>query len=277
MSIYYEVYEHLIINDTEKYVEERDLTVGRLCSLGAYILNDCARIGNLQVIADGAEYHFSGKMMTQAYHEAITAAGKAGNLEIIWDYGYWSPAYMEDPGPSSMIEHLDEIIKEDPNALEGLFYSAYYNADGDSGAGFTVAYGKKNGMMYMGTIPYVAVESIPNGDWYTPDTAVVYDSYDTDIKDFSRIKAVCREMTKYSQNDSLNLSDDNFCFALNNLRIQNDAELKMFIQLYAQLIELTDGECSLIGELADISEPDVKMLRFDVEADGTYTLELANI
>lgn len=253
------------------------MTVERLCALGAYILNDRGSVGNLRVIADGAEYHFSGKKLTQAYHEAITAAGKAVNLEIIWNYGYYWPGFTDDPGPFSMMEHLDEMLKEDPNALEGLFYSAYNNADCGDGAGVTVAYGKKNGMMYTGEIPYMAVESIPDGDWYTPLNAVAFDSYNTEIKDFTQIEAVCREMTKFSQDDTLDNSDDGFVFDLNNLRIKDDTELKTFIQLYAQLMKLTNGECGLIGELADISGPDVKMLRFDVEADGTYTLELTNI
>ena len=112
MSVNYEIYEHLIIKDTEKYVEEQEVTVERLCALGAYILNNRGSVGNLRVIADGAEYHFSGKTLTQAYHEAITAADKAANLEIIWDYGYYWPDFMDDPGPFTMMEHLDEMQKE---------------------------------------------------------------------------------------------------------------------------------------------------------------------
>ena len=49
------------------------------------------------------------------------------------------------------------------------------------------------------------------------------------------------------------------------------------MEQYAKLIDLTDGECGLIGDLADISGPDVKMLYFDVEADGTFTLKMAAI
>ena len=49
------------------------------------------------------------------------------------------------------------------------------------------------------------------------------------------------------------------------------------MQLFAKLIDLTDGECGLIGELVDISGPDAKILHFDVEATGEYTLEIAAV
>jgi glutamine synthetase len=96
-------------------------------------------------------------------------------------------------------------------------------------------------------------------------------------KNIANIEAICRQLMQFSEADSLDVSEDYFSFALNNLRIKDDAQLKLFMQLYAQLIELTDGECSLIGELADISVPDVRMVRFDVEANGTYTLEMAAV
>ena len=139
------------------------------------------------------------------------------------------------------------------------------------------AYGKKNGIMHTGPLTYKAVEVIPCGEWYTPQTAVVCDLDDTAEKNIANIEAICRQLMQFSEADSLDVSEDYFSFALNNLRIKDDAQLKLFMQLYAQLIELTDGECSLIGELADISVPDVRMIRFDVEANGTYTLEMAAI
>ena len=73
------------------------------------------------------------------------------------------------------------------------------------------------------------------------------------------------------------MTDKLFSFALNNLRIKNDDEMKTFLQLFVQLIRLTDGECSLIGELADLSAPNVVCSRFDVDASGAYTLEIAAI
>jgi hypothetical protein len=44
----------------------------------------------------------------------------------------------------------------------------------------------------------------------------------------------------------LDASDDYFSFALNDLPIKDNAQLKLFMQLYAHLIELTDGECTIV-------------------------------
>lgn len=279
MSVYYEVYEHLILEDAERQDYELSMTLSRLSLLGAWILNGRGSVGKLRVIADGAEHSFSGRMMTQDYHEALIAAAKAKTVEIIWDYGYFHSVSEADPGPLSMMEYLDGLLKEEPEALDGLFYSAYHNADCDTSAGKVVAYGKKDGILYTGELPFVKVDSIPDGDWYTPLTAVVCEPDDTDGLDLGAIEGLCREMGKFSQEDSLDVSTETgeLSFFLNNLRIKNDAELKDFMQLCAKLIDLTDGECCLIGELADISAPDVKMLRFDVEADGVYTLEIAAV
>ena len=277
MSVYYEIFEHLVIEDTEKHYYERDLTISRLALLGARILCNRGSVGKLRVIADGVEHTFSGNVMTQGYHEALNGASQAKTLEIIWDYGYSTSAMEAEPGPFAMMEHLNSMLKEDPDFMDGLFYSAYNNADCSDGAGVVAAYGKKNGVMHTGLLPYKTVEGIPSGEWYTPQTAVVCDLDDTTGKDIAKIEAICRQLMQFSEADSLDASDDHFSFALNNLRIKDDAQMKLFMQLYAQLIELTDGECSLIGELADISVPDVRMIRFDVEANGTYTLEMASV
>ena len=277
MSVYYEVFEHLAIEDTEKHYYEKDLTISRLALLGAWILCNRGSVGKLRVIADGVEYTFSGNVMTQGYHEVLNAASQAKILEIVWDYGYSTSAMETEPGPFAMMEHLSSMLKENPDFMDGLFYCAYNNADCSDGAGVVAAYGKKNGIMHTGPLTYKAVEVIPCGEWYTPQTAVVCDLDDTAEKNIAKIEAICRQLMQFSEADSLDVSEDYFSFALNNLRIKDDAQLKLFMQLYAQLIELTDGECSLIGELADISAPDVRMIRFDVEANGTYTLEMAAI
>ena len=261
MSVYYEIFEHLVIEDTEKHYYERDLTISRLALLGARILCNRGSVGKLRVIADGVEHTFSGNVMTQGYHEALNGASQAKTLEIIWDYGYSTSAMEAEPGPFAMMEHLNSMLKEDPDFMDGLFYCAYNNADCSDGAGVVAAYGKKNGIMHTGPLTYKAVEVIPCGEWYTPQTAVVCDLDDTAEKNIANIEAICRQLMQFSEADSLDVSEDYFSFALNNLRIKDDAQLKLFMQLYAQLIELTDGECSLIGELADISVPDVRMIQ----------------
>lgn len=83
------IFEHLVIEDTEKHYCETDLTVSRLALLGARILSDRGGVRKLRVIADGVEHTFSSNVMTQG------------------DHGYYTSALEADPGPFAMMEHLD--------------------------------------------------------------------------------------------------------------------------------------------------------------------------
>lgn len=58
------IFEHLVIEDTEKHYYETDLTVSRLALLGARILSDRGGVRKLRVIADGVEHTFSSNVMT---------------------------------------------------------------------------------------------------------------------------------------------------------------------------------------------------------------------
>lgn len=90
-------------------------------------------------------------------------------------------------------------------------------------------------------------------------------------------KEVCKKLCRFSEADTLEQGEGSISFYLNNLRIHNDRELKEFLRLFAELNELTDGECSLLGELVDCSGPDAKVLHFDVDADGNPILTVAQI
>lgn len=276
MSVYYEIKEHLVITDAAEYDYEVALVHGQLCLLGAWILQDRAHVSKLEIVVDGAEYGFSGDLMTQDYHKALKAMMNANSLEIISNYGYSVSALEVDPGPFPMMNHMEEMAKENPEMLEGIFYCACNHADCSDIAGVLVAYGKKEGKLYDGVVPFAEVDSITEGQWYTPLTAVVCDFEDLEGKDIPAIESVCRELMRFSEADSLDVSDDFFSFCLNNFRIKNDGELKEFMSLYAKFIDLTDGECSLIGELVDISGADAQVLHFDVEANGEYTMKLAS-
>jgi hypothetical protein len=192
--------------------------------------------------------------------------------------------------------YLDEEIKEDPGYLDGLFYCVYSNADCGNGAGTVYAYGKRNGFLYTGVVPFAEVDKIPDGDWYAPQTAIACEVDAQEGRDMAAIEDVCRQLCRFSQEaftkddadacDRLNkdygiisrqldVSKNSIAFYTNFLRIKNDDELKEVMKLVARLIDLTDGECGLIGELVDISGPDARVLHFDVEANGEYILKIA--
>lgn len=275
MSIYYTVKEHLVIEDTEKHSDIVDLTVNHLSLMGASLLMDCGNFSELTAIADGAEYVFSGSTVTENYHKLITAIRDASHIEIIASFGYWYYAFSVDPGPFAMVDRLQELAKNDPEQLTGMFYSMYNNADCDATAGTLIGFGEKNGQIYTGCMDLISVDCIPDGDWHTPLTALCFDSDDLEGKDCSAIVDVCTKLCAFSSKDELSYDDHSISFYLNNLQINSDAQLKAFMALTAELIDLTDGECSLIGELVDTHSPDARILHFDVEYNGSYTLKMA--
>ena len=298
MSIYYEICEHLIIEDTEKHNTELCNIHYRLSLMAAWILQNRGAMGDLTVIADGEKFCFSRDILNSRYQEALNALYQAKSVEIIADYGCSVQAMETDPTPFELMRYLDEEIKEDPENLAGLFYCVYNNADCGSGAGNVCAYGRKNGVLYTGGVPFVKTDRIPDGNWYAPQTAIACEVEAQEGRDMAAIEDVCRQLCRFSQDaftkedeDALNrlaenygitsgqleVSKDAIAFYTNFLRVKNDAELKELMQLCAKLINLTDGECGLIGELVDISGPDAKILHFDIEATGEYTIEIATV
>lgn len=293
MSVYYEVYEHLIVRDTAKHSVEVDNIFYRLSLLAAWELQRRGNVGTVEITADSKKFRFEGNILSEDFREALDALRGAWSVEVSVNYGCSVNALEIDPTPFSLMEYLDNALVEDPCYLDGLFYCVYHNADCADSGGSLRAYGRKNSILYTGAVPFEAVDHIPDGDWYTPVTAVVCEVDAADGRDLTQIEAVCRQLQQFDctvkpadlpENSVLNplfktltRTGDSLCFTIDNLRLHNDAELKAFTALYAKLIDLTGGQCSLIGEMADISQPDVKLLHFDVEADGKCTMKLAAV
>jgi hypothetical protein len=279
VSIYYEILEHLVIEDTEKHhVELSDIRY-RLSLMAAWVLQRRGSVGELTIIADGETFSFKNDILNSRYQVALDALYKAKSVEVISSIGCSTRAMEADPTPFELMQYLEEEMKENQDYLDGLFYCVFLNADCSDSAGNLCAYGKKGNILYTGEVPFVEVERIPDGHWTTPLTAVVCELDETEGLDLSAIETVCRELCQFSEDNILENPSPwiPFRYNMQNLHIQNDEQMKAFIKLYAKLIELTDGECGLIGELVDISDPDAKLLHFDVEANGEYTLQIAAV
>lgn len=139
MSVYYEVNEHLVINDTTKHFEIADIAISQLCLMGTWLLQNRGRFASLTAIADGVKFSFSGSIVTQDYHKLIDALHNAVNIELVSSYGYSYHSDTLDPGPFVMVDFLQELAANAPEELHGIFYSMYNNADCDSTAGALVA------------------------------------------------------------------------------------------------------------------------------------------
>ena len=297
MSVYYDIKEHLVIEDTEKHSLELGNIHYRLSLMAAWTLQHRGSVIDLTIVADGEKFNFTDDILNVQYQEALDALYKAKSSEIICDYGCSVRAKEAAPAPFELISYLDEEIKENQDYLDGLYYCVYANADCE-GAGMVCAYGKKNGVLYTGPVPFAVVDKIPDGDWYAPQTAIACEVEAEEGRDLVAIADICRQLCRFSQetftrnaedaksrlaenyvitSGQLDISENSVAFYTNFLRIKNDDELKELMRLYAKLIELTDGECGLIGELVDISCPDARILHFDVEANGEYTLQISAV
>lgn len=297
MSIYYEVCEHLVIEDAEKHRMVLSDMGYRLSLMAAWVLQHRGNMENLTINADGKKFSFAEDILNTRYQEALDVLSDAKTVELIAEYGVEVSACEIAPTPFGLLEELDAMIQEDPEYPEGMFYSFYYCADyNDAGALF--AYGRKNGVLYTGAVPFAETDHVPDGNWYAPQTAIACDVEAKEGRDMAAIGDVCCRLSRFSEeaftkedenapsrldeqygiaSHQVDISADHVAFYSNFLRIKNDAEMKELLGLYAQLIELTEGECSLIGELVDISGPDRKMLYFDVESDGSYTLQISAV
>lgn len=280
MSIHYDVKEHLIIKNTEEQEYPLSVYSHRLARIGGLMLEDCARFRKLVVITDDEKREFSGDTMTKDFHDIMRAINRADSVEIIADYDYYRYGLSAIcPYILDFADCLDEEIKESgTEILDGLFYSIYNNADCSDDAGAIVAYGEKNGTLYTGNVEGKNVDAIPDGVWYSPQTAVVYDPMEDGLKNIEKIEPICREMTKFSCYDELEVDEDGISFYLNNLELKNNSELTEFIGLCRNLLKATNGEAyaSELG-LTDLDSDDGRIAIIKINDDGTREIMIYTV
>jgi hypothetical protein len=269
----------------------------RLSLMAAWVLQRRGNIESLTIEADGKKFSFAEDILNTRYQEALDALCNAKTVEVIAEYGVEMTACESGPTPFGLLEELDAMVQENPEYPDGMFYSFYHHADYND-AGALYAYGRKNGVLYAGEVPFAETDHVPEGNWYAPQTAIACDVEAKEGRDIAAIGDMCNRLSRFSEeaftkedenalsrldeqygvtSHQVDISANHVAFCSNFLRIKNDAEMKEMLGLYAQLIELTDGECSLIGELVDISGPDRKVLHFDVESDGSYKLQISAV
>ncbi|MBR5500915.1 MAG: hypothetical protein IKV74_05250 [Clostridia bacterium] len=278
MSVNYVIREHLMIENTEHHSVAMDGMLSHLSLLEAWLLQERARVYRFVIHTDDKTYDCHCESMTKNYQDAMCAFADATKVEMILHYEYNYRVPEADPGPFDFIAYLQKTVENEPESLDGLFYSMYNNADCNEGEGIVCAYGKKDGVLYTGKIPFVPVSNIPAGQWYTTETSVGCDIDPRDGFDMQSVEQVCRALATYNEsNYTLHISKDEFSFYLNELSFETDAQLKHFIALCGQLKALLGEECFILGAVTEISGTDVKMLHFAVDESGAYTMELASV
>ena len=280
MSIYYDVKEHIIIKNTAEQDDSLSVYSHRLARIGALMLEDNARFKKLVAITDGKKREFSGNTMTKKFHDIMRAIGRADSVEIFADYGYHRYGLSAIcPKVLDFADYLDSTIKEfGVEGLDGLFYSLYNNADCSDDAGAVVAYGEKNGTLYTEMVEEKNIDILPDGVWYSPQTAVIYDPIENGLDNIEEIEPICREMTKFSCYDELEVNEDGISFYLNNLELHNNDEFVEFIGLCRKLLRATDGKAWAEElDLADLGGDDGKIVKIKINDDGTHEIVLCSV
>lgn len=88
-----------------------------------------------------------------------------------------------------MASCVEQLLREEPELAEDIFYSMYNEADCGTGGGLT-AYGKKDGKAYHGAIAFVPAALPEDGVWENHDTTIVFDDDLTDDMDIAAIEQI---------------------------------------------------------------------------------------
>jgi hypothetical protein len=153
MSVYYAIYEHLIIEDTDKHFVVRNSIHRRLSLLAAIDLQRQGCVGTLEITADGRTYRLQGDIFAGELRRAMDALHRGQSVEVIVNYGCTVGNSRDEPTPFALLGHLDSALKEDAAYLEGLFYCVY---TGDT----LYAYGKKDGTLYTGPVSGACIDPV---------------------------------------------------------------------------------------------------------------------
>lgn len=279
MSFIYDVKEHLTVKNAQW--SNADIPIGamrfQLSLLGALMLTDNAAITSLELTVDGEKHQFSGKEVTPALHTLLRAMEQGNNVDIVVQYWYrWSSNWdYLNVGPFAVTSCVGELLKEEPELAENIFYSMYNEADCDTG-GAMAAYGKRDGEIYQGSVAFVPAALPENGVWENHDTTIVFDDDLTDDMDIAAIEQIGHTFVqKFPDSASFIRDKDGVCLTVNDLTLRSKAEFETVIDLYSGLIRATNDKCGMIGEFVDLSGKDAALLTLDIQADGSYDLEIS--
>ena len=110
-----------------------------------------------------------------------------------------------------------------------------------------------------------------------PDAiAFVFDDDLTDDMDIAAIEQIGHTFVqKFPDSASFIRDKDGVCLTVNDLTLRSKAEFETVIDLYSGLIRATNDKCGMIGEFVDLSGKDAALLTLDIQADGSYDLEIS--
>ena len=277
MSIVYDMEEHMVLGKRSTDSEYYSILGGHIAMLGAMMLCRRIRFCSLHVSTDRGNYEFDGAGVTEELQKIADVTDCAERMDFSACYEY--TAYADDVvcelgSPEAICRYLQE---EDGDLPETVFYCLYSEADCDTTIGHLQAYGTWQGRKYSGEVEYADLQEIPDGfSWRTPQTAVTLEMDWTPDSDRAAVEKICRELCTLSEADTLEITDRNISFFLNNVLLKNRGDVQKYFALCDQLAELAEeGPCC---ETEFVSEGSVnpRILKADF-VDGDWKFRMTTV
>lgn len=286
MSIYYEIMEHLVVNDIpDPDIDcNKNTAVGimqyQLSLLGALMLQNEAKVGSMKLTADDRIYEFSGSCPDGTFKELMMAMSEAVNIDLSMDYEYTVYGMNElshEVGPV-LGGWMGDFDAED---AEGIFYTVWSLADCECGAGTLSAYGNHNGKLYSGPVEFESVESFQNGEWYA-DEDICAEGENLSPEIVSEVEAISRELStlSLSEYDERSVSGNDVSFYLNDVMLKSKENFEKLTMGYKKLAELVinNSDCGgSLGEYRDLSGADARLMKIDYDENDMPHISIAEI
>lgn len=285
MSVYYEIFEHLTVNNISSDEHNtKAKTIKTFCDwaakLGALMLEDSADVIRMELTADGKEFSFAGNCPNDEYNTLLKAIASANDFDLIAHYEYvWRGAdsIFADELDSFTLSSLFERLSEDE--LDGVFYSMWNNADCGEGAGALVAFGIYNSKLYTGSVDFETVNALPDGEWYA-ETDIAADSADLPPEQAIRAVQICTMFNGLTLNETesayITVSANKLSYHMNDVLLHGQDDFDKLIKLYAELRAIVPQTDSL-GEYADTHGSHARVMHVSYSDTNVPTVKIAEI
>ena len=279
MSTYYSVNEVLKLKNEENY----ELIIGAIhfqyTLLGALMLNDDAKVFEMNLKADGKDYSFAGSDITPEFKKLLDTMRSAEEIELTVSYEYvWRAGYEHmNIGPFPVCELIEKLLDENAIDSKDFFYSMYNDADSEPGFGVLTAYGEKNGKQYCGVVELKTAEEFPNdGEWYAAEDLLFCCEIEESL---DKEKVIIEACSAFDENIEYTLEkqENELAFELKNVGVLKTKEdFERLESLCAKLCRIAH-DYSFIGQFIDYSRNVPRLMEFDMDENSGCSIRIASI
>ena len=217
------------------------------------------------------------KTLDKASDEEADLFLKTGYEYKTGDYTFTALA-----SPEYSADFFEKLTEE--NSMDHAFYLSHIEDTGYETDGEITAYGTLNGKKYNGIIDFREVSKLPPCHcWTALCTELCFELESCYLSDFTpeeinQLMNCCIALGRHSMdNYDLELEDDYFWFALNNLVLEGEEDLEDFLALVKRLAKLTKGHFSSKAELLEIKDEFRSIIRLTFDSYGDYKIEVAGV